>query len=167
MGIFLITVILLIFTLLISILLYSISAVADAPVKNKKPHVDYFDKTILKVRARVSSLLPDEPIRFVDETWDGRFYLVRSSSDVESGAYYRFDTETNQLQKIADSYPQHANIALTPMTPIKYASDDGVMIPSYVSRPAEGEGDRGRRRLGEMQTILTYAPRREVSTGGG
>lgn len=51
-------VILLIFTLLISILLYSISAVADAPVKNKKPHVDYFDlslEQLLNIKVDISA----------------------------------------------------------------------------------------------------------------
>lgn len=105
-----------------------------------KPHVDYFDEAIQRVDAALSPKLPDQIISYVSESWDRRFYLIRTSSDVGSGTYYRFDVKTKTLARIASVYPHMDDISLNPMKPIRYPSDDGVEIPSYLSMPAGLEG---------------------------
>ncbi len=101
-----------------------------------KPHIDYIDKTIQRVHDRISSLKPGKIIWFISESWDRRYYLVETTSDLDRGTYYRFDTKTNSLDEITKAYPKLDQYNLTEMTPIKYESDDGVTIPSYVSIPA-------------------------------
>ena len=100
-----------------------------------RPHTEYFDETVGKVVAGLHEKLPDQGVSVVSESWDRRFYLVRAASDVQSGRYYRFDTETGELAMVTKVYPWLEEYALAEMQSYSYAAEDGTQIPGYITLP--------------------------------
>jgi len=111
----------------------------DRPVgvsyETDRPYTEYFDDTVEQVVARVQEKLPDQIISILSESWDRRFYLVHAGSDVESGRYYRFDTETGELAMVTKAYPWLEEHPLAEMRPYSYAVEDGTQIPGYLTLP--------------------------------
>ncbi len=87
-----------------------------------KTRIEYFDPRIQEIDGAVSDHIGSNmAIRYVDESWDRRFYLVFASSDVDSGAWYRYDAKSDQLALITRSYPWiEERVDLAPMRPITY-----------------------------------------------
>jgi dipeptidyl aminopeptidase/acylaminoacyl peptidase len=86
-------------------------------------------------------------LRIAGESWDRRYYLVFAMSDTNAGVYYRFDTKSDKLEKILDTYPLLEDFSLGKVTAIEYPSDDGVIVPGYMTIPADGA-------TGPLPTIL-------------
>ncbi len=98
------------------------------------PETDYFDPEMEKIYEILSQELPTKGLEFVDESWDRRYYLVRGGSDVEPARYYRYDTETGSLARIASTYAWLDDFELARMRPITYPSAEGVTVPAYLSQ---------------------------------
>jgi dipeptidyl aminopeptidase/acylaminoacyl peptidase len=86
--------------------------------------------------------LPRRSIGFGSRTADERLWIVSAGSDVEPGETFIFDRKTKALTsqyKIRERLPREA---LSPMTPIRYKSSDGLEIPAYLTIPkgASGKG---------------------------
>lgn len=105
-----------------------------------RPRQHFFDPRIESIHRALSAEFPDMNVNITDETADQRYYLVFVSSATDAGTYYRFDSMTNVLAKITAAYPQLANRQLVPMKPVRYAADDGVEIPAYLTLPADRSG---------------------------
>ena len=106
-----------------------------------RTYIDYFDEAVKRAHLAVEDHLgTDMSIRFIDESWDRRFYLVEASSDVDSGAYYRFDTKTNELAMITRTRPWiEERVDLVPMKAITYPAKDGTPIPGYLTVSSAGK----------------------------
>jgi dipeptidyl aminopeptidase/acylaminoacyl peptidase len=79
--------------------------------------------------------LPGKDIQFVSSTRDERQVIVVGRSDADPGTAYLFDRQTRTLTpqyKIREKLPR---TALSPMTPIRYRSSDGLEIPAYLTLP--------------------------------
>jgi dipeptidyl aminopeptidase/acylaminoacyl peptidase len=103
-----------------------------------KPYFHAFDERVRTILTNVESVLPGKRLWITSESWDQRYYLVFAESDVHPGSYYRYDSETNTLAHISDAYPELAEVALSPMSPMSYPADDGTMIPAYLTLPVSG-----------------------------
>ncbi len=108
--------------------------------RTEKLHIDYFDEKLEAIDEAVSEELYGQEIVFVDESWDGRFYLVYASSDVEPGAYYRFDSATASLVRIMQTHPWLDGVNLARMKPVRYKTADEVSVPGYLTRPNGADG---------------------------
>ncbi len=62
------------------------------------------------------------------------------TSATDPGTYYRYDVTANEVERIGATYPSLANRELAPMTPVRYAADDGVEIPAYLTLPPGHSG---------------------------
>jgi dipeptidyl aminopeptidase/acylaminoacyl peptidase len=60
---------------------------------------------------------------------------LHAGSDIQPGEYYRFDTKTGDLLRIAKSYPWLDGLALARMKSHSYEARDGAVIPGYLSFP--------------------------------
>ena len=72
----------------------------------------------------------------VSRSEDGRRMLVRSSSDRHPGSLYLFESDTNQLKKLAESaswLPEHLLGEVRLMT---YKTRDGLKLDAYITLPA-------------------------------
>jgi dienelactone hydrolase len=79
--------------------------------------------------------LPGREIGFGSTTRDERFFIVGANSDVDPGETYLFDSQTKALTlqyRIREKLPR---ASLSPMTPIRYPSSDGLEIPAYLTLP--------------------------------
>jgi dipeptidyl aminopeptidase/acylaminoacyl peptidase len=79
--------------------------------------------------------LPGKDIQFVSSTRDERQVIVVGRSDADPGTAYLFNRQTRTLTpqyKIREKLPR---TALSPMTPIRYRSSDGLEIPAYLTLP--------------------------------
>jgi len=111
-----------------------------AGYSDARPHLQFFDARIEKLEKALSEKFPGEAVSLVDEDWNQRYYIVFISSDTDAGTYYRFDSEKLTLQMLARTYPSLAERKLAPMRAIRYAADDGVQIPAYLTVPVDGKG---------------------------
>jgi dipeptidyl aminopeptidase/acylaminoacyl peptidase len=105
-----------------------------------RPRRVFFDARIEAMHRALSAVFPDKDINITSETEGQRYYLVFVSGATDPGTYYRFDAMENKLAKITPAYPQLASHALAPMKPVRYAADDGVEIPAYLTVPANRSG---------------------------
>lgn len=111
------------------------------------PRAKYFDPRVDEIMSKVSKKISDGVIHIVDESWDRRFYLVFVESDVNARTYYRFDSRSGSLDKIVDAFPKLKGRTLGEVKIIEYPSDDGVLVPGYLTLPAGGHS-------GPVPTIL-------------
>ena len=66
--------------------------------------------------------------------------LVRTYSDRSLGAYYFYDVNTEELRKITDVSDWIDENDMSPMTPVKYTSRDGMTIHGYLTIPKNSDG---------------------------
>lgn len=64
--------------------------------------------------------------------------LVRSGSDVVPDEWYLLDMEKSTMSLVGRSRPHLAGIAMRPMEIMRYAAADGLVIPAFLTRPADG-----------------------------
>jgi dipeptidyl aminopeptidase/acylaminoacyl peptidase len=108
-----------------------------------RTYVEYFDAEAKALASAVREAIGDLSIRFLDESRDRRFYLVHANSDVDSGAYYRFDRETGIASRVTHSHPWLVEgHTLAPMSAIRYPVEEGIEVPAYVTTPPRKEGQR-------------------------
>ncbi|MEE8295324.1 MAG: alpha/beta fold hydrolase, partial [Sphingomonadales bacterium] len=99
----------------------------------------YFDKDFKKFHAMVDKALPGTNEWLTSRTRDGKRYLVYSSSDIDSGSYYYFDTETKQMAFLQARYPMLDPQLMSPMQEITYKARDGMEIQGYLTIPVGKE----------------------------
>ena len=62
---------------------------------------EFFDPDLKKLSNALGNALPGKPaVSIVDESWDGRYKLVFAGSDVDPGRYYRFDTQSREMNEL-------------------------------------------------------------------
>lgn len=66
-------------------------------------------------------------------------FVIRTMSDRSLGAYYLYDTRSDELTKIGDVSPWLNEDDLAEMKPITYTSRDGLQIHGYLTLPNGGE----------------------------
>jgi dipeptidyl aminopeptidase/acylaminoacyl peptidase len=104
-----------------------------------RPFAFYTDERARAVIAAVKTLLPAGAFNVItDMTQDERFYVIRSSSDVDSRSYALLDTKDGKLELLGSAYPELAKAKdrLARMTSIRYPANDGTEIPGYLTVPA-------------------------------
>ena len=83
---------------------------------------------------------PGQEVGLADMSGDDRKWVVLITADVDPGTYYLFHREDRSLVKLGELRPDLPKEKLSPMTPIRYASSDGLEIPAYLTLPRHREG---------------------------
>lgn len=107
-----------------------------------RPHRHYFDNRIAALHAELQQRFPQHDVVIDDEDWAQRFYLVFVSSDTDPGTYYRYDTDSRKLERIASTNSKLKGITLAPMRQVSYPARDGVAIPAYLTLPANRPAEK-------------------------
>ena len=101
----------------------------------------YFRDTALEADFRLlEKKLAGRTVNLGSSTADERMFIVSATSDVEPGETFVFDRKTKQLTSqyvIREKLPRGA---LSPMTPVRYTSKDGLEIPAYLTVPRGTSG---------------------------
>lgn len=103
-------------------------------------HLHYFDEVAKQVHERVAEEFGDVDVVLVDESWDRRYYLFLAHSDVNPGAYYRYDTKADQIARITNVRSWLEEDDLSPMEAVRFPSRDGKQIPGYLTTPTGTSG---------------------------
>lgn len=101
----------------------------------ERPYAYYETETVRNMIDRLQSHFPGKFHHVVDSTEDEQTFIVQSSSDVDSGTYYVYDTTKDLLQRLGTAYPELKPEMLGRMTNISYKATDGTEIPGYLTVP--------------------------------
>ncbi len=83
----------------------------------------------------IKKRLGDREINFQSLTKDEKKFIVVSSSDVDPGTVWVYDTATKNLSTLYQVREKLDRKALAPMTVVRYKSSDGLEIPAYLTLP--------------------------------
>jgi len=105
--------------------------------------IRYFDdaaqETYEALKANIGrtegSVVDVEP---VDSSTDGRWQLLRVSSDIVPPAWWVYDREQRKLAQLMEERPGLPRSRLSAMRRIDYKARDGMNIPAYLTLPANG-----------------------------
>ncbi|HUR99007.1 MAG TPA: S9 family peptidase [Pyrinomonadaceae bacterium] len=96
----------------------------------------YFkDKKFEKDYDLIKKRLGDREIAFGSSTKDETKFVVSTFSDVDPGTVWIFDRKTKNLSTLYQVREKIDRKALSPMTPVRYKSSDGLEIPAYLTLP--------------------------------
>lgn len=98
---------------------------------------EYLDKSHPDVQLieSISAAFPDDFVRIINTTQDGKKLLVIVYSDVKQGTYYLFDRNTNKLSYLLDTAPNRDYKQLAKMEPFSFIARDGLEIRGYITLP--------------------------------
>ena len=99
----------------------------------------YFSPDVKSMVASLAKALPTHLIDVVDSTIDQNTMLIRSSSDVDAGAYYIFDRNAHKLQTFLAVRSEIEGVTLGHVKSITYPASDGTLIPAYLTLPSGKE----------------------------
>ncbi|HHH54481.1 MAG TPA: S9 family peptidase, partial [Bacteroidetes bacterium] len=109
--------------------LTSISYITD------KKHYKFLDNETEDIYNHLRSKLGGYEIAFADHTKDENMFIIRTYSDKSLGAYYLYNKNNNELEKIADVSPWLDENDMAEQKPVKYISRDGLTINGYLTLP--------------------------------
>jgi dipeptidyl aminopeptidase/acylaminoacyl peptidase len=95
----------------------------------------FFDEETRKLFKRLEKDLGEYEIAITDVDKEEKRIIVRTYSDRSQGAYYFYDSETDELKKIADVSPWIEESNMSRTIPIKYQSRDSLTIHGYLTLP--------------------------------
>ena len=95
----------------------------------------FLDEQTGKIYSALAAKLPGYEITRQAITDDENMMVVAASSDRTPGARYLYDHKAGKLTKLGEVAPWLPEDRLAPMSPIKYASRDGLTIHGYLTLP--------------------------------
>ncbi len=98
----------------------------------------FFDKDYERVYQKLMAHLPDYEIRVLDEDFTDKKLIVHAFKDVDPGALYYFDGDSDKLLLLTEINPKLKNASLSPMSSITYEARDGQLLHGYLTLPASG-----------------------------
>lgn len=95
----------------------------------------YLSKDAKDLYDKIEKLLPDAEIRVIHQDKEEKHFIIRTFTDRTPGAYYLYDTNTNNLKKLSDINPSINEDEMCEMKPISYLAKDSLRINGYLTLP--------------------------------
>lgn len=95
----------------------------------------FFDTEAEAMKKEIEAKIPEYEIGIGSHNKEENKYMVRTYSDRSRGAYYFYDKETKELEKLAELCPWLNEKDLCEMKPVTYTSRDGLTIQGYLTLP--------------------------------
>lgn len=95
----------------------------------------FFDDQRRQLQETLEAKLPGYEVAVSSMSRNEKRVLVRTYSDKSLGAYYFYDTETEDFMKLVDVAPWINETEMADMKPIQYTSRDGLTIHGYLTLP--------------------------------
>lgn len=111
---------------------------------HKDPVRHYFDEEARLIRERIQNHFPGKRFGTADEDKSETKRLIYVGGDRTRGTYYYYDTETDEMTKIADTAPWIKEDDMVEMLPVTYKTRDGLTIEAYLSLPQGQTLDKAR-----------------------
>jgi dipeptidyl aminopeptidase/acylaminoacyl peptidase len=100
-----------------------------------KKEYKFVDAQVAQLYQRLAKDLGKYEIVLTSTTKDETKFIVRTYSDRSLGAFYFYDSSTDQLTKLADVSPWLEENQLCEVKPITYKTRDGLTIHGYLTLP--------------------------------
>ena len=107
----------------------------SASYYSDKRNRHFFDQETEELYERLAQDLGEYEIAITARTDEEDRFIVRTYSDRSLGAYYIYDKNTDELNKIADVSPWLDENEMAEMIPVRYQSRDGLTIHGYLTLP--------------------------------
>jgi dipeptidyl aminopeptidase/acylaminoacyl peptidase len=101
----------------------------------EKTHFHFLDEERAGIQKRLEQELGDSEVFVTSMNKAEDKFMIRTYSDRSLGAYYFYDQQSDQLEKIVDVSPWIDENDMAEMQPIKYKSRDGLSINGYLTLP--------------------------------
>jgi dipeptidyl aminopeptidase/acylaminoacyl peptidase len=102
----------------------------------ERPYAYYETETGRSLIDRLQKQFPNKFHHIIDSNESETTFVVQSSSDVDEGTYYLFDTDEDRLQRLGTAYPELQQEFLGRMTNFVYKASDGAEVPGYLTVPS-------------------------------
>ena len=100
-----------------------------------KQEYHFFDDWRRELQEKLEKKLPGEEVMLSSMNRDEDKFIVRTHSDRSRGAFYYYDSNTDELRKLADVSPWLDLEKLAPMEPVRIPARDGLVLPGYLTLP--------------------------------
>jgi dipeptidyl aminopeptidase/acylaminoacyl peptidase len=100
-----------------------------------KRYYFFFDEERKRLQENLQKRLPGVEVVVYNTSRDEAKLLVRTYSDKTRGAYYFYDTSTDELKKLVEISPWLKEEHMADQEPITYQSRDGLTIHGYLTLP--------------------------------
>ncbi len=111
--------------------------------ERQAPSQTWFGQTEADWQRALDAALPANHFNLiVSRSDDGRRMIVRSSSDRHPGSLYLFESDRNQLTKLAECAPWLPEQLLGEVRFMSYQTRDGLKLDAYVTLPANHDSGK-------------------------
>jgi len=109
--------------------------ITAAAFTRDKQEYHFFDDWRRDLQEKLEGKLPGVEVSLSSMNRDEDKFIVRTHSDRTRGAYWFYNTRTEELRKLADVSAWLDENQLAPMTPVRVTARDGLVLPGYLTLP--------------------------------
>ena len=102
-----------------------------------KPTQVWLDARMAGLQKAIDAALPGHINHIVSGRSNGKL-LILSFADIDPGRWMLLDTQDMTLREVAKFRTEADPATMRPMQALRYPSSDGLSIPAYFTRPADG-----------------------------
>jgi dipeptidyl aminopeptidase/acylaminoacyl peptidase len=100
-----------------------------------KQEYHFFDDWRRELQEKLENKLPGTEVALSSMSREEDKFIVRTHSDRSRGAFYFYDSNTDELRKLAEVSPWLDEQKLAPMEPVRIPARDGLELPAYLTLP--------------------------------
>lgn len=93
------------------------------------------DPRLSDMAQSLSKALGGRSVYFIDASVGEAHWLLWAGSDTDPGRYYRYTPTLKQLRPLLEDRPALADLALSPVRPVRYPAADGTMLSAHLTLP--------------------------------
>jgi dipeptidyl aminopeptidase/acylaminoacyl peptidase len=109
--------------------------ITAAAFTRDKQEYHFFDDWRRDLQAKLEEKLPGQEVALSSMNREEDKFIVRTHSDRSRGAFYYYDSTTDELRKLAEVSPWLDAEMLAPMEPVRIPARDGLELPAYLTLP--------------------------------
>ncbi|GLS83592.1 alpha/beta hydrolase family protein [Paraferrimonas haliotis] len=121
---------------------YRMSVPVGARINDGYPETIFFDENsaYAKEYRSLEAAFPKHRVSIASSTKDDSIWIIRVSSDVNPGEYYKYDRQQNKLSFLLKPYPWLDKKQMSEMTPVDITARDGLLMQGYLTIPKGSDG---------------------------
>jgi dipeptidyl aminopeptidase/acylaminoacyl peptidase len=109
--------------------------ITAAAFTRDKQEYHFFDDWRRELQEKLEKKLPGTEVALSSMSRDEDKFIVIAHSDRSRGTFYYYDSNTDELRKLAEVSPWLDAEKLAPMEPVRIPARDGLELPGYLTLP--------------------------------
>lgn len=115
------------------------SAVESVTYVDDRLQVKWLDPAMKEVQDEVDAALPGRINRLLSWSRDRNRFVLWTGTEIDPGFVYYYDRQAEQMSRLATPYEGLKGKRLSPAKAVSYQARDGLVIPAYLTLPADRE----------------------------